>query len=287
MKSKPYTHYMKKLFILVFACMCMVACSSKKKEVTGEKETPQNTVLVLYYSQTGATASVANQLKSCMNADIEEIICQKPYDGDFDATIERCKKEREKGEIPAIKPLKSSVQQYDIIFLGYPIWFGTYAPPIATLLNSVSFDGKMIVPFCTFGSGGLESSIKDLKSQLPKSVIMEGFGIRNARLQYLKEELDDFLKRNGYLQGEVEELSDFNVQDELSEADKNVFHEACDDYPFPLGTPTSVSKRYRSKGTEYRFITRSTEDATSAKMTVFVELRNTEDAKAEFTKVIR
>lgn len=277
---------MKKIFILLFTCMFMVACSSKKKEAAKD-ETPQHTVLILYYSQTGATASVANQLKSCMDADIEEIICEKPYDGDFNATIERCKKEHEKGEIPAIKAIKSDIKKYDIIFLGYPIWFGTYAPPIAALLDKVSFEGKMIVPFCTFGSGGLESSIEDLKTQMPRSIIMEGFGIRNARLQYLQEELDDFLKRNGYLQGEVEELPDFDVQDELSEADKNVFHQACDSYPFPLGTPTSVSKRYRNKGTEYRFVTHSDDNATSANMTVFVELRNEKNAKAEFTKAIR
>jgi len=286
MNSKPYIHCMKKLFILLFACMFIVACESKKKEVAKE-ETPQNTVLILYYSQTGATASVANQLKSCMEADIEEIICENPYSGDFEATIERCQKERENGDIPAIKPIKSDVQKYDIIFLGYPIWFGTYASPIASLIENAHFEGKMIVPFCTFGSGGLESSVEDLKTHLPKSVIMEGFGIRNARLQYLQEELDDFLIRNGYQQGEAEELTDFKVQEELSEADKKVFHEACDSYPYPMGTPTSVSKRYRKDGTEYRFITRSTDDNNSAKMTVYVKLRNEKNAKAEFTKVVR
>jgi len=288
MKSKTlyYIHCMKKIFVLLVTCMLMTACGNKKKEVVKD-EIQQNTILILYYSQTGATASVANQLKSCMDADIEEIICEEPYDGNFKATIERCEKEHENGELPAIKPIKSDVQKYDIIFLGYPIWFGTYASPISTLIEKVNFAGKMIVPFCTFGSGGLESSIENLKSQLPRSVIMDGFGIRNARLKYLQEELDDFLKHNGYLQGEVEEVPDFKVQDELTDLDKNVFHEACNGYPYPLGTPTSVSKRYTNKGTEYRFITRSTDDAMSTKMTVFVELRNTKGAKAEFTKVIR
>lgn len=277
---------MKKIFVLLFTCMIIGACGSKEKEVAKE-DVPQNTVLILYYSQTGATASVANQIKSCMDADIEEIICKEPYAGSFEETIERCKKEHEKGEVPAIKPIKADVQKYDIIFLGYPIWFGTYASPIAALLNKANFDGKMIVPFCTFGSGGLESSIENLKAQLPRSIIMEGFGIRNERLKYLPEELDDFLKRNGYIQGEVEELPEFDVQDELSESDKRVFHEACDNYPFPLGTPTSVSKRYTNKGTEFRFIARSGDDVMSTKNTVYIELRNTKDAKAEFTKVVR
>ena len=277
---------MKKILIYTIVCLMMVACGNKK-EKSDNSDISEKDVLVLYYSQTGATASVANQIKSCLNADIEEIVCEKPYDGDFGATIERSKKERESGEMPAIKPITSDVQKYDIIFLGYPIWFGTYALPISTLLENVNFEGKTIVPFCTFGSGGLESSTEDLKSHLPQSDIKEGFGIRNARLKDLQEELDDFLKRNGYMPGEVEELPDFVVQDELTEADKQVYHEACDDYPFPMGTPISVAKRSTSKGTEYRFTTQNPNDANSLGSTVYIELRNEQGAKAEFTKVVR
>ena len=72
----------------------------------------------------------------------------------------------------------------------------------------------------------------------------------------------------------------------MSEADKKVFHEACDSYPYPMGTPTSVSKRHRKNGTEYRFTTRGSDDVNS-RMTVYIKLRNEKDAKAEFTKVVR
>ena len=279
MNWKLYNLCMKKVFFLSLICLTMIACGSKK-----DASVPEKSVLVLYYSQTGATAAVANEIKTALNADIEEVICENPYDGDFGATIERSQKERENGEMPAIKPIAADIQQYDIIFLGYPIWFGTYALPIATLLKEGNFEGKVIVPFCTFGSGGLESSTKELKAQLAQSEIKEGFGIRNARLKYMKEELDDFLKRNGYVQGEVEELPDFEEQEELTEEDKAVYHEACDGYPFPMGTPTSVAKRTTTKGKEFRFTAQNQDGVTS---TVFVELRNEQDAKAEFTKVIR
>ena len=277
---------MKKIFIFSVFCMILAACGNKK-EKSDNTDAPQKSVLVLYYSQTGATSSVADQIKASLNADVEEIVCENPYDGDFGATIERSKKERESGEKPAIKPIVSDVQKYDIIFLGYPIWFGTYALPISTLIENVNFEGKTIVPFCTFGSGGLESSIEELKSQLPKSIIMEGFGIRNARLKYLQEELNDFLIRNGYMEGKVEELPDFEAQDELTEADKQVFHEACDGYPFPMGTPASVAKRSTNKGTEFCFTTQNPNDANLPGSTVYIELRNEEGAKAEFTKVVR
>ncbi len=274
---------MKNIIIFSLVCFMMVACGNKK-ENSANADTPEKSVLVLYYSQTGATASVANQIKSFLNADIEEIVCEEPYNGDFGATIERSKNEREKGEMPAIKPIASDVQQYNIIFLGYPIWFGTYALPVSTLLDSVNFEGKTIVPFCTFGSGGLESSTEDLKSHLPKSDTKEGFGIRNARLKYMQEEVEDFLKRNGYMEGEVEQLPEFIAQDELTDEDKRLYHEAVDGYPFPMGTPVSVAKRSTSKAAEYRF-TASGPDGSQS--TVFVELRNEDGAKAEFTKVIR
>ena len=274
---------MKKVFLLSLICLTMMACGSKK-EASDNTDVSEKSILVLYYSQTGATAAVANEIKSALNADIEEVICENPYDGDFAATIERSQKERENGELPAIQPIGVDIQQYDIIFLGYPVWFGTYALPVATLLKEENFDGKVIVPFCTFGSGGLESSTKDLKAQLAQSEIKEGFGIRNARLKYMKEELDDFLKRNGYLEGEAEELPDFEEQVELTEEDKAAYHEACDGYPFPMGTPTVVAKRTTAKGKEFRFTAQNQDGATS---TVFVELRDEQGAKAEFTKVIR
>lgn len=277
---------MKKFFFFLFTCLMMMACGNKKGDNVKDNVSEES-VLVLYYSQTGATASVANQIKLCLNADVEEIVCEDPYSGDFQATIERCMKEREAGEMPAIKPLESDVQKYDIIFLGYPIWFGTYALPISTLIENVNFEGKTIVPFCTFGSGGLESSTEDLKAKLPQSDIKEGFGIRNARLKYMQEEVDDFLKRNGYVQGEVEGLPDFQIQEELTDSDKAIYHEACDGYPFPMGTPTSVAKRFTSKGTEFRFTAQNANDPGAVTSTVFVELRNEEGAKAEFTKVIR
>lgn len=277
---------MKKLFLLSLLCLMMTACGNKKGDNVKD-DVSEKSVLVLYYSQTGATASVADQLKTSLNADIEEIVCEDPYSGDFQATIQRCMKERDAGEMPAIKPLKSDVQKYDIIFLGYPIWFDTYALPISTLIENVNFDGKTIVPFCTFGSGGLESSTRYLKVKLSQSDIKEGFGIRNARLKYMQEELDDFLKRNGYVQGEVEELPDFQIQEELTDSDKAIYHEACDGYPFPMGTPTSVAKRFTSKGTEFRFTAQNTPDPGAVTSTVFVELRNEEGAKAEFTKVVR
>ena len=122
--------------------------------------------LVLYYSENGTTKTVAEEIQKQLGADIEAVEAVEPYTGDFQATVQRGNKERQNGEWPAIKPLKSDLSRYDVIFLGYPIWYGTYANPIVTLLNGQDFAGKTIVPFCTFGSGGLNTSTADLKKAL-------------------------------------------------------------------------------------------------------------------------
>ena len=136
--------------VLIFAALlAAVACGQKKAE---------SKALVLYYSQTGTTKAVAEALQQQLGADIEEIVAVNSYGEDFGATIARGQKELQEGTLPEIQPIQADIASYDVIFLGYPVWFGTYANPIATILDQVDFTGKKVVPFCTFGSGGLEES---------------------------------------------------------------------------------------------------------------------------------
>ena len=244
--------------------------------------------LVLYYSETGSTKAVAEELQKQVGADIEAIEAVTPYSGNFQETIQRSQRERESGETPALKPLKSKIADYDIIFLGYPIWFGTYAMPITTLVKENDFAGKTIVPFCTFGSGGLNTSTEALKQALPKATIMKGYGVRAARIAAAEKELDRFLIENTYKQGTISLLPEYSAQQPVTEADKAIFDAACSSYQFPLGTPQTVGKRTIEDGTEYKFIVKSRgmngEESTS---TIFVVKGNEQDAKPEFTQVVR
>ena len=198
---------MKRLLVLAIVAMAAVSCGPKKenqKEEAPKAETPK--VLVLYYSQTSNTKAVATEIATRLGADIEEIVLTKPYDEDFQATIERCKQDREQGISPEIQPLAADIAKYDVVFLGYPVWFGTYAPPVITFLSQVDLSGKKVVPFCTFGSGGLESSMKDLAEAQPKAEILPGYGVRAARLDAAPKEIDQFLKASGFLEGEFVKL---------------------------------------------------------------------------------
>ena len=244
--------------------------------------------LVLYYSETGTTKTVAQEIQAQTGADIEAVEAVEPYSGNFQETIQRSGRERESGELPALKPLKKRIADYDIVFLGYPIWFGTYALPIATLVKEQDFAGKTVVPFCTFGSGGLNTSTADLKKALTKANIVAGYGVRTARVAAAAKELDRFLKENGYKKGKVEKLPEYSAQQPVTDAERAIFDTACSSYQFPLGTPQTVGKRTTADSTDYKFTVKSRGmDGKEATSIIYVTVENAKGAKPEFTEVVR
>ena len=272
-----------KLILIAMAAMIIaVSCGSKNKA---------QKALVLYYSQTSNTKLVADEIAKKLNADIEAIEAVNPYDGDFNATIQRCIEERKEGVIPEIKPLKSDIKNYDVIFIGYPIWFGTYAPPVATFLKNVDLSGKTIVPFCTFGSGGLESSVQDMIKAQPNANVLAGYGVRAARLDAMPAEVDQFLKENGFIDGEYVRLDDFSEMGEAGEKESAIFDAATGDYPMMHAKAKYVTSRPIPNGTEFMFIAVDLprEDKPdmppAGEMKVFVTVIDGE--APVFTKVIR
>ena len=269
------------------ALMAVVSCTSKKEA----KKASKSKVLVLYYSLTSNTKTVATEIATRLNADIEEINLVEPYDTAFQATIERCKADREKGITPEIKPLKSNIADYDVVFIGYPIWFGTYAPPIASLLEKVDLSDKWVVPFCTFGSGGLESSAKDLAEKQPNAKVMPGYGVRAARMDAMPKEVEWFLKSIGLLQGEIFAPADFPEQHPVSAEEAAIFDAAVNGYPMLNAKAKTVASRTILDGTEYLFTAMNQPrgdkgdlpPASEIKVYVTVEKGKT----PEFTKVVR
>lgn len=245
-------------------------------------------MLVLYYSETGTTKTVAEELQKQLNADIESIEAVEPYSGDFQETIQRGQREMQSGNWPALKPLQKKIADYDIIFLGYPIWFGTYANPIVTLVKENDFAGKTIVPFCSFGSGGLNTSIDALKKSLPNAIIKEGYGVRTARVAAAPKELDRFLKENGYKEETVTPLPDYSEQKPVTDEEKALFDAACSNYQFPLGTPETAGKRVTDDSIDYKFVVKSRGfDGSETTSTIYVTVGKEQGAKPEFTQVVR
>ena len=135
-------------------------------------------VLVAYFSATGNTENIAEHLQTILHADLYEIVPEVPYtSADLNYSNSDCRANQEQNDPtarPAISGGVENMEDYDVIFLGYPIWWGDAPKIISTFLESYDFDGKTIVPFCTSGSSSIGSSADALEDLTQGTTWLEG-----------------------------------------------------------------------------------------------------------------
>lgn len=123
-------------------------------------------ILVAYFSATGNTENIANHIVNITGADTFKIETTIPYTAeDIDYTIDNCRANQEQNDKtfrPEISGNIENMQDYDIIFLGYPIWWGEEPRIIDTFLESYDFSNKTVIPFCTSGSSDIATSEKNI-----------------------------------------------------------------------------------------------------------------------------
>lgn len=121
-------------------------------------------ILIVYYSQSGTrnTATVAGWIRQLAGGDVFEIVMEHPYSGNYFSVLRESKKHMDEKTDPEIRPFPGKISDYDVIFIGSPIWYGTFAPPVGTFLHQHDFTGKTVVPFCTHGGGGAGSLREDV-----------------------------------------------------------------------------------------------------------------------------
>lgn len=273
---------MKKALLITVAAFAMTACTDKQ----ANDNEGQTKSLVIYYSQTGATQKVANILAEQTGADIDSIVAVNPYNGTFEETIARCQEEQQKGELTEIKELSHDIANYDTLYVGTPVWFGTMAPPMASFIKKANLEGKVIIPFVTFGSGGLETTVADMKKSQTKATFAEGYGVRNARIDKAAAEVEQFLIDSNIKEGKASVAPNFGEQKALTDAEKAIFDEACGDYQMPLGTPVTVASAKIGSRMSYIFVT-DNKDKDGNTTQAQIHVSKEEGAKAEFTKVVR
>ena len=279
-------------FLAMVLAVCVLgACGSKSKNGSeGENavKVDGDSVLVVYYSQTGNTKKLAEMIQEELGAKIAEIKPVVPYDGDYDQTIERWKAEKDSNTVVEIKPLDVNLDDYHTIFLGFPIWGGTYALPVKTFLDNNSLKGKKVVTFATFGSGGLGSATDDVIKAQPGATVVKGYGVRDVRMDNAFEELNRFLIENNYKEGILETLGDYSEAEDCNQEAIEVFNAACADYKYPLGKPVKVAKRVTSKSTDYKFsVDNEGKDGVKGTSTIYVTVGKEEGSKPVFTEVVR
>ena len=220
------------------------------------ESTPKS--LVVFYSQNGATKKVAEIFQKSRNADVFEIALATPYPSTYDSTIAAVGAQRESKQWPALLNAKADIAKYDTIFLGYPIMFGSFAPPIYSFLDSNDLSGKVVVPFCTYGSGGRKASAAELKTLEPNANVTLAYGISNKRVtaengaEVAAKEIDAFFA--DLETGKTDEMlmGGYSEQRPLTAEDSVVFAAATKDYAYLGLKPLSVSTQVVA-GTNFLF----------------------------------
>ena len=153
-----------------------------------------NKILVVYFSHSGNTREIANQIHKSVGGDIFEIQAVKPYPYDYDAVVQQAKQELDSGYIPALKTIFENIKSYDLVFIGYPNWCSTVPAPVRTFLSEYDFSGKTIVPFCTHEGSGLGRSATDISKLCPKSALLNGVAIRGSVVKTAQNKVSEWLR---------------------------------------------------------------------------------------------
>ncbi|GBR75706.1 NADPH-dependent FMN reductase [Candidatus Termititenax persephonae] len=152
-------------------------------------------ILVVYYSHSGNTREIARMLQDLAGGDVFEIQTVTPYPVEYSAIVEQVRKEKSAGFKPKIKGGFAGGQDYDIVLLGSPCWYGTIATPVETFLSEQNFSGKTIVPFITHGGSGLGSAAQDISALQPSANVAHGkaFSRSSMRSAQNQKEIADWL----------------------------------------------------------------------------------------------
>ncbi len=152
-------------------------------------------ILVAYFSHSGNTREIANQIHKGAGGDIYEIQSVKPYPDDYDATVKRARQELDSGDRPALKMKVANIESYDLVFIGYPCWWGTIPAPVRTFLSEDDLSGKTIAPFCTHEGSGLGRSVAEISKLCPRSTLLDAVAIRGSDVRTAHKKVFDWLRK--------------------------------------------------------------------------------------------
>lgn len=147
----------------------------------------------------GNAELIANWIAEETGGDLFSIKTQNKYSSDYDECLNQARKERDNNERPALVGRVNNIDDYDVIFLGFPNWWYTCPMAVFTFVESYDLEGKTIIPFCTHGTGGLSRTIRDLKKLLPENCeVLEPIGVYRPEVKNSKNKVLDWLRKLGY-----------------------------------------------------------------------------------------
>lgn len=171
--------------------------------VPGKVNLSAKNVLIVYLSRTKNTKAIAEIIQKAVGGKLVSLELQKPYPGNYQAIVAQVAQENSSGYLPPLKTKIDSIQQYDLIFIGFPTWGMQLPPPMKSFLSSHNLEGKTIIPFNTNAGYGIGSTFQTVKDLAPSSKILEGFSTRGG------------IERDGVyfvIEGEKEKQAQLEIQ---------------------------------------------------------------------------
>jgi len=169
---------------ILFAFFLFIsACSSsqmKESNIKADTALDPTKVLIVYLSRTNNTKTIAEIIHRNIGGTLVALELEKPYPENYMATVQQVVRENETGYLPPLKTKIDSIQNYDVMFVGFPTWGMKLPPPMKSFLKQYDLSGKTIVPFNTNDGYGIGSSFETVKELCPNSKMLEGFTTRGG-----------------------------------------------------------------------------------------------------------
>lgn len=186
--------------VFVFVC-CAAIFFGTAAQAQDSGQAGQPKILVAFFSKTNNTRSVAEQVHAGVGGDLFHVHTKKPYPEDYRETTRVARVELDNNERPELGATISveDMKKYDVIFIGYPNWWGTIPMALFTFLEQYDLSGKTIVPFCTHEGSGLGRGPDDIKRLCPNATILQGLAIRGSAAGRSQNEVTNWLRQNGFV----------------------------------------------------------------------------------------
>ena len=170
-------HMLLAFFLLISACS-----SSQTKDSNGKVDSTINSdkILIVYLSRTNNTKAIAEIIQRNIGGKLVAIELEKPYPENYEVTVQQVVKENETGYLPPLKTKIDSIQNFDVVFVGFPTWGMKLPPPMRSFLKQYDLKGKTIIPFNTNAGYGVGTGFEKVKELCPDSKVLEGFEIKGG-----------------------------------------------------------------------------------------------------------
>ncbi len=151
-------------------------------------------ILVAYFSHSGNTREIAQQISQASGGALFEIVPANAYPEDYQDLTAVTKKEIQDGIKPELQANVEDIGKYDVIFIGSPCWWGTIAAPVSSFLAANNLSGKKVIPFMTHGGSGLGYSESDIKKLVPDAELVSGKAFWGSLVKNAQDDVNNWLK---------------------------------------------------------------------------------------------